>query len=55
MLKSPPQMLKSPPAGRFVQKQYFDWIEREGIMPKDASAHFLDFITTHRKRHGENL
>ena len=48
-------MLKSPPAGRFVQKQYFDWIEREGIMPKDASAHFLDFITTHRKRHGENL
>jgi replication initiator protein len=39
----------------YLEKQYFGWIEQEGIMPKDASAHFLDFITTHRKRHGENL
>jgi transposase len=39
----------------YLEKQYFGWIEREGIMPKDPSAHFLDFITTHRKRHREIL
>jgi hypothetical protein len=35
--------------------QYFDWIEREGIAPKDPRAHFLDFIKTHRQRHGETV
>jgi len=35
--------------------QYFDWIEREGITPKDPRAHFLDFIKTHRQRHGETV
>ncbi len=37
----------------YLTGQYFDWIEREGIAPKDPSAHFLDFIKTHRQRHGE--
>jgi hypothetical protein len=37
----------------YLTGQYFDWIAREGIAPKDPSAHFLDFIKTHRQRHGE--
>src|SRR6266446_385047 len=39
----------------YLTGQYFDWIEREGIAPKDPSAHFLDFIKTHRQRHGETV
>ena len=37
----------------YLTNQYFDWIERAGIAPKDPRAHFLDFIKTHRHRHGE--
>ena len=39
----------------FLTGQYFDWIEREGIAPKDPRAHFLGFIKTHRQRHGETV
>ncbi len=39
----------------YLTSQYFDWIEREGIAPKDPRAHFLDFIKTHRRRHGETV
>src|SRR5712692_2505403 len=39
----------------FLTRQYFDWIEREGIAPKDPCSHFLDFIKTHRQRHGETV
>lgn len=39
----------------YLMKQYFDWIEGEGITPKDPSVHFLDFIKTHRQRHGETV
>ena len=39
----------------YLSGQYFDWIEREGIAPKDPRAHFLDFIKTHRQRHGETV
>lgn len=35
---------------RWLQNQYFTWIEQEGITPKDPRAHFLDFIKKHRKR-----
>jgi len=39
----------------YLTRQYFDWVEGEGIMPKDPRAHFLDFIKTHRQRHGETV
>jgi hypothetical protein len=39
----------------YLTGQYFDWIERDGITPKDPCAHFLDFIKTHRQRHGETV
>jgi hypothetical protein len=39
----------------YLTSQYFDWIEQEGITPKDPRAHFLDFIETHRQRHGETV
>ena len=39
----------------YLSGQYFDWIEQEGIVPKDPCAHFLDFIKTHRQRHGETV
>jgi hypothetical protein len=39
----------------YLEGQYFDWIEREGITPKNPSAHFLDFIKTHRQRHRETV
>jgi Plasmid encoded RepA protein len=39
----------------YLTAQYFDWIEREGITPKDPCAHFLDFIKTHRQRNGETV
>ncbi len=39
----------------YLTGQYFDWIEREGITPQDPRAHFLDFIKTHRQRHGETV
>jgi hypothetical protein len=38
----------------YLADQYFDWIEREGITPKDPCAHFLHFIKTHRQRNGES-
>jgi len=38
----------------YLESQYFDWIEREGIKPKNPRAHFLEFIRSHRKRHGES-
>ena len=39
----------------YLESQYFDWVAKEGIMPKDIRAHFLDFIKTHRQRHGESV
>jgi hypothetical protein len=39
----------------YLTRQYFEWIEHEGIAPKDPRAHFLDFIKTHRQRHGETV
>ncbi len=39
----------------YLTGQYFEWIEHEGIAPKDPRAHFLDFIKTHRQRHGETV
>ncbi len=39
----------------YLTGQYFEWIEREGIAPQDPHAHFLDFIKTHRQRHGETV
>jgi hypothetical protein len=39
----------------FLQNQYFDWIEAEGITPKDPTGHFFAFIKAHRKRHGETV
>jgi hypothetical protein len=39
----------------YLTSQYFEWIEHEGIAPKDPRAHFLDFIKTHRQRHGETV
>lgn len=39
----------------YLESQYFEWVEREGITPKNPRAHFLDFIKTHRQRHGETV
>lgn len=39
----------------YLAGQYFAWIEHKGIAPKDPRAHFLDFIRTHRQRHGETI
>lgn len=39
----------------WLESQYFDWLAKEGITPKDPRAHFLDFIKTHRQRHGETV
>lgn len=35
---------------KYLQQQYFAWVERQKIIPKDPRAHFLDFIREHRKR-----
>jgi len=35
---------------KYLQEQYFAWIERKGITPKDPRAHFLSFIKRHRQR-----
>ena len=37
----------------YLEENYFAWIEREGIAPKNPAAHFLDFIERHRKLHKE--
>ena len=39
----------------YLAKQYFTWIEQQGITPANPRAHFFDFIKTHRKRHAEAL
>ena len=39
----------------YLTSQYFDWIECEGITPKDPCAHFLNFIKAHRQRNGETV
>ena len=39
----------------YLTRQYFDWVEGEGITPKDLRAHFLNFIKIHRQRHGETV
>ena len=39
----------------YLESQYFDWVAQEGIKPVDLRAHFLDFIKTHRQRHGESI
>lgn len=38
---------------KYLSTQYFLWIEQKGIVPKDPRSHFLNFIKSHRKRHGE--
>lgn len=35
---------------KYLQEQYFAWIERKGITPKDPRPHFLSFIKRHRQR-----
>ena len=35
---------------KYLQEQYFAWIERKGITPKDPRPHFLSFIKRHRSR-----
>ena len=35
---------------KWLQKQYFAWINKEGITPKDPKAHFYAFIKKHRDR-----
>ena len=35
---------------KLLQEQYFAWIERKAITPKDPRAHFLAFIKRHRQR-----
>lgn len=39
----------------WLESQYFNWIAKAGITPKDLRAHFLDFVRTHRVRNGEAL
>ena len=34
---------------KWLQKQYFAWIKKEGITPKDPQAHFHSFIKKHRE------
>ncbi len=36
----------------YLETQYFDWIGKKGITPKDPKTHFFDFIKTHRERNG---
>lgn len=36
----------------FLITQYFDWITREGITPKNPPTHFYAFIRSHRKKNG---
>ena len=38
---------------RWLESQYFEWIEREGVTPKDPRAHFLAFIKAHMKRNAK--
>ena len=40
---------------RWLAAQYFEWVEKKGIAPKDPRAHFLRFIKAHRKRNGETV
>ncbi len=35
---------------KWLESQYFEWIERQKIPPKDPRAHFLKFIKSHRER-----
>ena len=37
----------------YLQKQYFDWLEKKNITPRILRAHFYDFVRRHRKRNGE--
>ena len=34
----------------WLSNQYFEWIGREGITPKDLRAHFLKFVKSHCER-----
>ena len=35
---------------KYLQAQYFAWIERKGLTPKTPRAHFLSFVRRHRQR-----
>lgn len=35
---------------KYLQQQYFAWIERTGTTPKNPKAHFFTFIKQHRQR-----
>ena len=38
---------------RWLSNQYFDWIEKEEIVPIELRAHFLAFIRKHVERNGK--
>lgn len=38
---------------RWFESQYFEWITREGIAPKEPRAHFFAFIKTHIQRNAK--
>jgi hypothetical protein len=35
---------------KYLQEQYFAWIERKSVTPKDPKKHFFAFIKRHRQR-----
>ena len=39
----------------YLTSQYFEWIGREQITPKDPRGHFLAFIKKHRQLNGETV
>lgn len=39
----------------YLTSQYFEWIDRRSVKPKDPRSHFLAFIKKHRQLQGETL
>lgn len=39
----------------YLVGRYFEWIEQQGVTPKDPRGHFLAFIKKHRQLHGETV
>ena len=37
---------------RYLESQYFEWLEKESITPKQIKAHFLAFVKAHLERNG---
>jgi hypothetical protein len=40
---------------KYLQEQYFAWVQRKGVTPKDAKKHFFAFIKRHRQRNEKKL